>query len=94
MIADAHNPGSRSVSFISVPWWVEACASRDGVAVAGVADRARRKFDRAEYWILAEDVAGLQGLLTVFPELNDDAAGAKNAIAMTEARPRPSTPCR
>ncbi|TFD86466.1 hypothetical protein E3T61_16290 [Cryobacterium lactosi] len=27
----------------------------------------------------------LQGLLTVFPALNDDAAGARNAIALTEA---------
>lgn len=34
--------------------WVEACASRDGIAVAGVADRARPKFDREECWMVAE----------------------------------------
>jgi ribosomal protein S18 acetylase RimI-like enzyme len=37
-----------------VSLWVEACATRDGRSVAGVADRARPKFDQAEAWILAE----------------------------------------
>ena len=34
--------------------WIEACATRDGVAIAGVADRARPKFDHAETWIVAD----------------------------------------
>jgi hypothetical protein len=36
---------------------IEACAARDGHAVAGVAARARLKFDHAEAWILAEHPA-------------------------------------
>lgn len=36
-----------------VALWVEACAVRDGRAVAGVAERARPKFDRAESWIVS-----------------------------------------
>ena len=34
--------------------WIEACATRDGVAIAGVADRARPKFNNAETWIVAD----------------------------------------
>jgi len=34
--------------------WVEACVSRDGIAVAGVAERARPKFDHAECWLVVE----------------------------------------
>lgn len=34
--------------------WVEACASRDGIAVAGVAERARPKFDHEECWVVGE----------------------------------------
>ena len=33
--------------------WVEACARRDGGAIAGVEERARPKFDRAESWFVA-----------------------------------------
>jgi hypothetical protein len=40
-----------------VSLWVEACASPDGVAVAGVAERARPEFDRAQCWIMVEDPA-------------------------------------
>ena len=36
-----------------VSLWVEACATRDGRSVAGVAGRARPKFDHVEAWILA-----------------------------------------
>lgn len=47
-----------------VALWVRACAVRDGVAVAGVAERARPKFDRAESWIVAEETgAGIQGFV-------------------------------
>lgn len=38
--------------------WVEACAVRDGRAVAGVAERARPKFDHAESWIVSTDLDG------------------------------------
>ena len=44
--------------------WIEACAIRDGVAIAGVEDRARPKFDRAEKWIVAADPdAGILGFV-------------------------------
>ena len=47
-----------------VSLWVEACASRDGVAVPGVAERARPKFDRAQCWIMVEDPAiGILGFV-------------------------------
>ena len=38
-----------------VSLWVGACATRDGAAVVGVAERARPKFDDSECWIVAED---------------------------------------
>ena len=38
-----------------VSLWVRACATRDGAAVVGVAERARPKFDDSECWIVAED---------------------------------------
>ncbi|RFA19031.1 GNAT family N-acetyltransferase [Subtercola boreus] len=41
-----------------VALWVEACAARDGTAVAGVAERARPKFDRAECFLVAEAPTG------------------------------------
>lgn len=41
-----------------VALWVEACAVRDGRAVAGVAERARPKFDRAESWIVSTSQDG------------------------------------
>lgn len=34
--------------------WVEACASRDVIAVAGVAERARPKFDHEDCWLVGE----------------------------------------
>ncbi|WP_162940320.1 GNAT family N-acetyltransferase [Gryllotalpicola protaetiae] len=37
-----------------VALWVRACAERDGRAVAGVAERARAKFDRRTAWRVAE----------------------------------------
>jgi len=37
--------------------WVDACFSRDGAAVVGVAERARPKFDDSECWIVAEDTS-------------------------------------
>ena len=37
-----------------VELWVAACATRDGVAVAGVADRARPKFEHPEAWLVVE----------------------------------------
>ena len=43
--------------------WVQACAVRDGQAVAGVAERARPKLDRAESWIVA---TGPDGVVTGF----------------------------
>jgi GNAT superfamily N-acetyltransferase len=44
--------------------WVDACAVRDGVAIAGVEERARPKFDRAERWIVAEEPdAGIVGFV-------------------------------
>ena len=38
--------------------WVAACAARDGVAISGVAERARPKFAGAESWIVATDLDG------------------------------------
>jgi ribosomal protein S18 acetylase RimI-like enzyme len=47
-----------------VSLWVSACAARDGRAVAGVAERARPKFDRAENWIVAEHPSsGMRGFV-------------------------------
>ena len=47
-----------------VALWVRACAARDGVAVAGVAERARPKFGHAESWIVAEEPGtGIVGFL-------------------------------
>lgn len=48
-----------------VALWVEACAARDGVAVPGVAERARPKFDRAESWVVASDPDGSLAGFTV-----------------------------
>ena len=44
-----------------VSMWVDACVSRDGTAVAGVAERARPKFDHTECWIVVEVAS--EGLL-------------------------------
>ena len=41
-----------------VSLWVAACASRDGIAIAGVAERARPKFDHPQCWIVVENSAG------------------------------------
>jgi ribosomal protein S18 acetylase RimI-like enzyme len=44
--------------------WIDACAVRDGVAIAGVSERARPKFDHAERWIVAEGPhAGILGFV-------------------------------
>jgi len=46
--------------------WVEACAARDGASMAGVAERARLKFNLAESWMVAEDPElGVMGFLLV-----------------------------
>jgi ribosomal protein S18 acetylase RimI-like enzyme len=42
-----------------VSLWVAACASRDGRAYPGVAERARPKFDNAAAWIVAERAPGV-----------------------------------
>ena len=49
--------GTQTDAASCVSLWVLACAARDGVAVAGVAERARPKFDRAECWIVAAEPA-------------------------------------
>lgn len=41
-----------------VSLWVAACASRDGIAIAGVAERARPKFDHPQCWIVVENSTG------------------------------------
>ena len=47
-----------------VALWVRACAARDGVAEAGVAERARPKFGHVETWIVAEEPgAGIVGFV-------------------------------
>lgn len=43
--------------------WVEACASRDGRAHDGVADRARPKFDGAVAWLVATDDREIDGFV-------------------------------
>ena len=45
---------ARADTAACVSLWVEACATRDGRSVAGVAGRTRPKFDHVEAWILAE----------------------------------------
>ncbi|GAA4154480.1 hypothetical protein GCM10022286_02150 [Gryllotalpicola daejeonensis] len=44
-----------------VDLWTRACAARDGTAVAGVAERARAKFDRRVAWVVAGAPGELQG---------------------------------
>jgi ribosomal protein S18 acetylase RimI-like enzyme len=46
-----------------VELWVAACAARDGVAVLGVAERARAKFTEPECWIVAEDEGAMLGFV-------------------------------
>jgi hypothetical protein len=46
-----------------VSLWVAACATRDGAAVGGVAERARPKFDSSECWIVAEAATEIVGFV-------------------------------
>lgn len=48
-------PGTPHDVAACVDLWVESCAARDGVRVAGVAERARAKFDRECVWVVAVD---------------------------------------
>jgi ribosomal protein S18 acetylase RimI-like enzyme len=48
-----------------VELWVEACAARDGMAVPGVAERARAKFADAAVWLVAETDARRDGFALV-----------------------------
>jgi len=43
--------------------WVAACAARDGQAFAGVAERARPKFDAGVVWLVADGVDGVDGFV-------------------------------
>jgi ribosomal protein S18 acetylase RimI-like enzyme len=45
--------------------WVHACTVRDGVAVAGVAERARAKFDRRVVWLVSDAEGRTDGFALV-----------------------------
>ncbi|MEC5151443.1 GNAT family N-acetyltransferase [Cryobacterium sp. GrIS_2_6] len=60
----AFRTGSAADTAECVALWVRACAARDGVTVAEVAERAQPKFDHAESWIVAEEPgAGIRGFV-------------------------------
>ncbi|MDY7542417.1 MULTISPECIES: GNAT family N-acetyltransferase [unclassified Cryobacterium] len=60
----AFRAGTAADTTDCVALWVRACAERDGVAVAGVAERAQPKFDHGESWIVAEETgAGIRGFV-------------------------------
>jgi ribosomal protein S18 acetylase RimI-like enzyme len=61
--ASSIRPASRADVEACVSLWVAACAARDGQAFAGVAERARPKFDRSVGWFVAEHDGTLDGFV-------------------------------
>ncbi|ROS50309.1 N-acetyltransferase [Frigoribacterium sp. PhB24] len=56
-------PGAAADLDACLALWVAACAARDGQAFAGVAERARPKFDAGVVWLVADGVDGADGFV-------------------------------
>jgi ribosomal protein S18 acetylase RimI-like enzyme len=60
-------PGATSDKNACVALWVNACAVRDGRAIAGVPERASAKFDSVEGWVVAEGGGVVSGFALATP---------------------------